>query len=219
MTQPGALQALPSRLRKSLLGDLRADLLNKVTDHLLVFGNELLHLESGKRINLANTNAEGEEPGDAVSAASIANAAAATITSNLSERSILLLLPPSEFIATNHSMPGMTAENLQSALLLQRDTLLPAFDAELSMAVEPAPVDDDNEQVAALWFSQARLDELFGAFAENGLNLTAVQPRILRAIDTTTSGSIIEEDETSLTAINTQDGVIRQWHQLPKADL
>ena len=44
---------IPSGIREVLLGNSRQDLLNRVTDTLVLFGDELLHAESERRQRIA----------------------------------------------------------------------------------------------------------------------------------------------------------------------
>ena len=44
---------IPSGIREVLLGNSRQDLLNRVTDTLVLFGDELLHADSERRHRIA----------------------------------------------------------------------------------------------------------------------------------------------------------------------
>ena len=106
---PGSWAArLPPALRRLLFADPGRELLRQVDATLLVFGGQVLHVESG---SVAEIQAAAGE----VDAGSIA-ACVRKLIGVGDDRSILLLLPPGEFAATETEMPGVSGENLRSAL-------------------------------------------------------------------------------------------------------
>ncbi|MCG8413341.1 MAG: hypothetical protein MI746_03885 [Pseudomonadales bacterium] len=204
----------PGGLHKAIFGDSRAELRKSITDHLVVCGADLVHLESNNKVPLEAANEESLSP------EAIAQAAGSLLNQNSGPTKIELLLPPSEFLATSQIMPGVSTENLVSALELQRETLLPSYEQALSIAVVGSVNDSMEEQrITALWFSTEKLQTYFTAFHQEGLNLIAVQPRILSTEETAYSFSLIEEDAEQLTAITVEQGVITQWLQIETADL
>lgn len=200
-------QLLPPRLRQVLTPDARQELLQGIDTCLLLFDDRLL-LPGGDQ----QREISSRDPDE------LAQAAKSLLTDQASERSLVLLLPPDEFVATTQTMPGVSADNLASALALQVDSLLPACEEPLALAVNPAAVDFADEQTA-LWMRQARLDALFAAFAGQGLFLAAVLPRPLAVVTGDTETRIIDESTAGLTAVAIQQGIISQWLQTDAADL
>ncbi|MDA0687871.1 MAG: hypothetical protein O2948_04420 [Proteobacteria bacterium] len=206
-------QLVTPQWRSRLFGDARGELVKACSDTLLVLGSTLIHAQSGSRTQL--------ETGTALKAEDLAIKAAALLARNPSEskdRSILLLLPPSEFVATSSTMPGLIGDNLVSALRLQKETLLPACNEKLALAVESNPA-IQQEPVSAIWVSQARLDSLFNAFAEQNLLLAVVRPRLLQLLSNEPVTTVIEKDGDILTAVSIMDGYLESWLQINEQDL
>ncbi len=200
---------LPPALRRLLFANPGRELLRQVDASLLIFGGQALHVESGNAAPLAE---ESEQENSHPGALAIA-AAARKLLGAGKERSILLLLPPGEFAATWAEMPGVSGENLRSAVLLQAETALPSLEEPLALAVHG---EEDGPQ-AVLWMRSARLDELHRAFAEHGLFLAAVKPRILHS-QSPRSG-LVDTDGASLTFSHSIGGALRQWKHIEAADL
>ncbi len=203
----------PKPLRRLIFADPGPELLRGIDTTLLVFGNRLLHVESGNAADLVPPErAEGAAADGSVpplSAAALAECAGQLLTGK-AEKSILLL-PPAEFAATPFELPGIGGEHLRSALLLQLESILPALAEPVELAVHGG-----GAQVA-LWIASGRIDELHAAFAAKGLLLAAVKPRVLH--DRTPPSGIIDDDGAALTFIQSPDGVLRQWKHLAAADL
>ena len=199
--------------RSWIFGDARGELLNACTDTLLVLDGSLLHLQSNSQAEISQTEASSPEL--------LASKARELIDSyklDANSRSILLLLPPSDFVATSSAMPGLTGEHLESALKLQQENLLPAYDQALSLSVENnAAV--AQETVTALWLPEARLNELFEAFENENLMLAAVRPRVLQLRNRSSANTFIENDSEQLTAVALQDGNIVNWLAIHEQDL
>lgn len=200
-------QVLPPAIRQLLAPDARQQLLQAVNTSLLLFDDCLLLPETGEKVAVSGRDPE-----------QLARAARDLLPADGNDRQLLLLLPPKEFVATTQTMPGVSADSLASALALQVDSLLPACDERLALAVNPAAADFADQQTA-LWMRQARLDALFSAFAEQGLFLAAVQPRLLAVASGDTETRIIDKSAAGLTAVAIQQGVITQWLQADAADL
>ena len=259
---------IPRGIREALLGNSRQDLLNRVTDTLVLFGDELLHAESGHRHRIALDspallNAEsfdsanrsktpstnqpvqpttnrstdqsaedasvvpslglleapsGERPlteGE-IDAAAVAKAAKHLLAGPDSEHSVLLLLAPSEFLVTKQHMPGLSGANLISAITLQQETILPACDEALALAVSDGGADDNR---LALWIRQARLTALFDAFASQGLALAALAPRMLALMHSEQTSLLLDDDGRDTTFISARGAVLEQWLQIQNAEL
>lgn len=207
-------QLLKPEWRKRLLGDVRSELSSKCTDTLVLLGSSLVHLQSNQRLDLSPSAKNYPAQQLAQSAAQLVK----QFHSDEKDRSILLLLPPSEFVATTSSMPGLSGANLYSALKLQQESLLPAFDDDLVLTVQ-TDATQQQESVTALWLPQLRLDELFAAFHEEELMLAVVKPRLLQLHGEGEASACIEEDGDIITAISVQNGSLQSWLQLNKQDL
>ncbi|MCY3690017.1 MAG: hypothetical protein OXG90_13710 [Gammaproteobacteria bacterium] len=188
-----------------LFADPGRELLRQVDATLLVFGGQVLHVESGGVAEFQAAAGEGD-------AGSIA-ACVRKLIGVGDDRSILLLLPPGEFAATETEMPGVSGENLRSALDLQRENLLPAMEESLELAVHGT---EDGAQVA-LWIKSRRIRELHEAFAANGLFLAAVKPRNLHS--EAPRAGLVDADGSGLTFAQSSAGVLRQWKHVDAADL
>ena len=202
------VNGLPAKLRRIFLGDPKAELRNTISDRLMVFGNALVHINSGRTSSLEND----------FDSLQLAIAAKHLLDESYATAKIELLLAPSEFVATTQTMPGISNENLESALSLQQETLLPALDQELAMCVSKKS-SEDSEDVIALWVAETRLQELFDAFSNEGLQLVAIQPRVLAISKPDSVVELIEDEAEYLTAIRIEDGVITNWLQTEKTDL
>ena len=211
---------LPRGIREALLGNSRQYLLSRVTDTLVVFGDELLHAESGRSHRIAPDGpaAGGERPSTEgnIGAAAVAKAAKHLLAGAGSERSILLLLAPSEFLATEQHMPGLSGTNLTSAITLQQETILPACDEALALAVSDGGADGNR---LALWIRQARLTTMFDAFASQGLALAALAPRTLALTQLAPTSLLLDDDGHDTTLIRARGGVLEQWLQIQNAEL
>ncbi len=196
---------LPPALRRLLFADPGRELLRQVDATLLLFGDRVLHVEGGGAAELQSSAGE-------VDAGSLA-ACARKLLGSGKDHSILLLLPPGEFAATETELPGVSGGNLRSALALQRESLLPALEEPLELAVHGS---GDGAQVA-LWVKSRRIRELHEAFAARDLFLAAVKPRILHS-QASRSG-LVDADDSGLTFALSSAGVLRQWKHVDAADL
>lgn len=217
-------QMLSTRLRSKLLGDARSELAASTTDHLIVFKHTLFHLESGRSVALS-----GGTPEDKVSSTLLAENAATLLkqtgdaagnsqAKSNGKKTIKLFLPPSEFLGTSQAMPGITGDNLISALSLQIESVLPANEQELALATT-STLQRNTDTVTALWFPQQRLSELFEAFSQNDLLLAVVQPRIFCTSVGEASFSLVDDDEEDITALSWENGTAVNWLQCKKTDL
>ena len=204
---PGSWAArLPPALRRLLFADPGRELLRRVDAVLLVFGGQVLHVESG---NVAEFHSPA---GNKLDAGSLA-ASARKLLGAGKDHSILLLLPPGEFAATETEMPGVSGDNLRSALALQKENLLPAMEESLELAVHGG---EDGAQVA-LWIKSRRVHELYETFAASGLFLAALKPRNLHS--EVSRAGLVDADGSGLTLVQSTAGVLRQWKHVNAADL
>lgn len=200
---------IPQGVREKVLGNSGRELLAAVTDTLVVFGNDLLHLETGQSEKLI-------DDAETINVAAIAAAAERLLNRTDSPRTILLLLAPSEFAATQQNMPGMTGKNLRSAITLQRESILPACDDTLALATAN---ENPTGNVIALWAHADQLSDLFDAFAQYGLTLAAIAPRILALSANAKPENLLDDDGSHTTFVRNRQGVLEQWLQIKNDEL
>ena len=203
--QQQILGYLPVAIRHILEGGPRRALLEQVDATILVYDDCVAHLESRKF--LLPDNAATAQSNDADS---IALASKALLNAQAKDHSILLLLPASEFVSTALEMPGVSKESLISALKLQVDSLLPAYEEDLTLAVNPASVGTGDKHIA-LWMPSARINELFDAFARQDIFLAAIKPRVLALAESADDALSIDSDQHGKTAVLTQGGIVKRW--------
>jgi len=211
--QESLKQLLPRELKEAFTGGSRREVLKNVGAAVLVFDDQVFDVRTGRGVRLEQAE-NPAEPG----AASLASAASDLLGTDAGEMSVVLLLPPAEFVATSVSLPGMARDALVSALQLQADTLLPSYSEPLSVAVNPRAGDDVGVDLA-LWIPEPRLDALFRAFEQQNLFLAGVIPRCLALAAGAGNQCIQEEDRQSLTSVTLVDGSVRQWLHVRKKDL
>lgn len=155
-------------------------LLAQVTSVLMVFDDQLINLADGRAVALASPSAFASSSAFASpSAASVAEAAGRLLSGALAGRSaeqplsVLLLLPAGECLFSTVSLPGVAPQAVRPALALQSVGVLPAYEDELTVAVNVQQPD------VVAWLPAARVDDLFEAFAQTHLFLAGVQPRPL----------------------------------------
>lgn len=135
------------------------------------------------------------------------------------QQRIALALPNGEFVGTTLKLPPIALQNLKNAVSLQLPTLLPGMTEPLLLTVQPAITPDDF--TTALWMPAKRAEELFQAFAEEGLFLAAILPRALVTLLASQSSAcqIYDEDEETVTCVEWRETTIQRWLHQPKADL
>lgn len=205
--QQQLLDRVPAPLKKVLEGSSRKELIASINATILVFDGQLIHVETGAEAALENFDAN-----------SIAATSKNLLSNGNDAISILLLLPPAEFIATSHSLPGISKENLISALRLQTETILPSFEETLSLAIDANRSNGDSDSVA-LWYPLEKLNSFFEAFSEHNLFLAAVKPRTLAVNIDEDEFCMLDEDNQDLTFLSFQNRVLSTWQQVNKLDL
>jgi len=205
---------MPPSVKSMLQANARSRLLTRVDTVLMVYDSRI--------IDLANNTWRSLIMEDGTSRVeSIANAAKELLTQHNTRPTVLLLLPSSEFIATQVNMPGVARENLRSALALQSAVLLPSYAQALTFTVNPKAKSDDSPDIV-LWADEQKLDGFFEAFAIQELFLTAVMPRVLAATNSADVSEVVlvnDEDATHHTRLVYRDGVITHYLLLSKQDL
>ena len=146
----------------------------------------------------------------------LANACKSLLAGQQKEPSVLLLLPPKEFVATRQAMPGIGKDNLVSALKLQSESLLPTVIDSVALAVNPDSAEEGGEHIA-LWITDERLMQLFNAFQQQDIFLVAIKPRVLN-IEGNATNCFVDEDQSCVTAVNIVGGVIANWWHVNKLD-
>lgn len=211
--QQSLYRRLPVNLKTFFQASARSHLLKQVDTVLMVYDERVYDLANGSWRQLSTLSESSE-------AESLAAAACDVLNQQTADRSVLLLLPSSDFIATTVNMPGVARENLRSALQLQAGILLPSYDRSLAFAVNTAARAADSNDIV-LWTDESRLDALFDAFAAKGLFLTAVMPRALAALDVTgeTEMQVQDGDAKTLTHVVCANGVLSRWLQIDRLDL
>ena len=205
---------MPGSLKNMLQANAKSRLLTRVDTVLMVFDSKIVDLANNNWRKLILEDGK-------TSAQSIADAAKELLTEHHKSPTVLLLLPSTEFIATQVNMPGVARENLRSALALQSAVQLPSHEQVLAFAVNPSAKVDDAPDIV-LWVDEQKLDSLFDAFEEHEIFLTAVMPRTLAATSANLGGGAIllnDEDATHITRLVYRDGVITHYLLLAKSDL
>ena len=200
---------LPAPLAVLLGGISTRELLKQTNLTLLVFNDTLCNLKTGDLAKL--------DP-DTDSAQALAQAARRLVSPGQPQTSILLLLPPSEFVATPVSMPGLARDTVISALRLQTDNLLPSLEQTMAVAINPM-ASQPGQQDVALWIRESRLDRLFDEFAAQGLFLAAVMPRPLCLAPASGVLNLLDEDQQCLTSVTISHGAIHEWLHIRKSEL
>ena len=158
-------------IRSFFQTEIREEILQGIDVRLLYLNGDLINLE-------AKTSVENVtlEPAALAQASKILLTAEEKNNSKTKEQkvSIALFLPLTEFIYTQYDMPAVDVSNIKAALNYQREELLPASSDDLQLTV--AHLKQQNNY--ALWFSQLKAQELFLAFVQEGLTLSAILPRL-----------------------------------------
>ena len=205
---------MPSSLKNMLHANAKSRLLTRVDTVLMVFDSKIVDLANNTWRHL-NTE-EGTSDAQA-----IADAAKDLLAEHSKPPTVLLLLPATDFIATQVSMPGVARENLRSALALQSAVQLPSHEKALTFAVNPSAKSDAEPDIV-LWIDEQKLDSLFEALESHEIFLTAVMPRALAATSSNLGGNAVlinDEDATHITRLVYRDGVITHYLLLAKCDL
>ncbi|MBL4572846.1 MAG: hypothetical protein JKY86_07215 [Gammaproteobacteria bacterium] len=211
---------LPVQVRTLIQGATGRDLVKKIETSFLLFDNEIVHLQSRSVAVLKGTDAQ-----------SIAAACAELLTGFSAEQRkecvAALLLPAKFFVATTTTMPGVTKENLASALKIQADSILPSLEEPLSLAINPLSATQGDEHLA-LWMLETTLSGLFDAFAEKGIFLAAVKPRFMNGSGENASDisdgsdteiTILDVDGEAETQVVIRGGILKSLLHVRKQDL
>jgi len=210
--QERLIPALPTPIREVFEGGSKKQLLARINQRLLLVNNELIHINSG-RSEVIGEQAP-EKPSLEISPEQIASAASKLVGSVITE-GVILYLPPSDFVATSINMPGVSKDNLMSALKLQVDNLFPSFADSLDLALGGNSVADDANNIA-LWFVEKTTSSLFEAFQKVDLFLVAVAPRNLIDLD---QSAVVDFDSRGGTLVELDNGLLSSWLHINQLDL
>lgn len=202
------LPALPTPLRSILEGSSRRQLFKKIDTRILLHDDSLINLDSGDVVQIENASAP-------ISPSALATAAKRIVKSDNAVSSLLLYLPTSEFVSTTLNMPGVSRENIVSALRLQTESLFPSYQEKLTLALSVQSYEQASTNVA-LWIPESRLSSLFDAFEQQDIFLVGVVPRQL--CDQTLS-TVLEYDKAGATLIRLSDGAITSWEHISSLDM
>ncbi|MES2626966.1 MAG: hypothetical protein V4628_16890 [Pseudomonadota bacterium] len=206
-----SIKELSNLVRSVYAASAHRDILAGINTSLVLFGQILINTASGEYRQLAEAE-EGKTQAELIAAS-----ARQLLAGREDSASILLLLPPADFIATRFTM-GITGEKLlRSALMLQVHTLVPAYEEPLLLGLNGGSADG-----VALWYPARNAELLFTAFKEQGLFLATLMPRSLALLQTS-SGSedylLIDEDALHVTQLECRDGIIKSLLSINQIDL
>lgn len=189
------------RLRKSLK-NLDAQLFPKV-----------LNLQGKQQTNIFNSD-ESNELDDSIA---LAEAARRLLPKISPKKRIALALPNSEFVATSLQLPSRAMDDIKATISLQRETLLPSGTKEQLLLAVQAPL--EGNEVCALWMPAKRAENLYKAFKKQNLYLYCILPRSVLVLPAKNQPFYLnDEDENSITYVNSSGGVIQQWLYIAKDD-
>lgn len=145
----------------------------------------------------------------------LAKAARQLIPASAQNPSVLLLLPPGDFLSSRYQL-GLRAENaMRSAVSLQAHTLIPSFDAELLLGIN-----GQHSEGVALWYPARAADALFVAFEAEHLLLAALMPRSLALVDEQQGDVILQDDDSvHLTQQEWRGNALRSFLVVSRQDL
>jgi hypothetical protein len=147
----------------------------------------------------------------------LAEAARSLLSKISSKKRVALALPNSEFVATNLKLPSRATDDIKATISLQRETLLPDGTKEQLLLAVQAPL--HGNEVCALWMPAKRAEALWKAFENQNLYLSGIFPRSVIVLPSKkTPFCLYDEDENSITYLNSSGGIIQQWLYIAKDD-
>ncbi len=181
----------------------------RAKQHLLWHRDKLLRLgtEQSARIDKE----------DATWIVALANTAAALLAEE-KNKTVALYLPGQYFIGNRLSLPGVAVDQLESAIQLQLDNILPGQEQDLlaktALQLEP------EGQYQLVCFATSMANALHEAFSEQGLQLQFILPRTLLAIEKANSyRQVLDQDEQGQSLLQWQQGRVLRWAYINNADL
>jgi hypothetical protein len=210
-----SLPELGANLQLLYAASAQKQLLARIDTSLVLEAGELINTISGESRRLLTVEGSTWEE-------QLAQTARLLIPDVRKTSTILLLLPSSYFIATRFDLNISGEKLLKSALRLQAPTLLPAYERPLQLALSGAKQQGQKSQGIALWYPQAAADGLYQSFAAHGLQLAALQPRVLGAAAAEPLAApqlLLDEDAEHTTLAELEQGVLKNWLSVHKLDL
>src|SRR5688572_20628511 len=206
-----SIRELVNSVRSVYAASAHRDVLAGINTSLVLFDQILINTASGEYRQIFQ-DTEGK-----TFAEQIAQSARQLLEGREQNTSILLLLPPADFIATRFTM-GISGEKLlRSALMLQVHTLVPAYEEPLLLGLNGGSSDG-----VALWYPARDAEALFVAFREQGLFLATLMPRSLALLQTPAASDdclLIDEDAEHVTQLECRDGIIKSLLSINQIDL
>ncbi|GGG59363.1 hypothetical protein GCM10011403_15920 [Pseudohongiella nitratireducens] len=194
--------------------------LRRITRIFLLFDQALVDLDSGEQIELS----EGLHSDAIASAArTLMNSGPDANQEQTGQESVLLAIPPQWTLSQPVDMPGVKPEDRYAALRLQADSLLPAYDEPLMLAM------DEQHRQMSLWLPLGQVNRLFNAFSQQGIFLAGLLPRPLLGVVATADSSnpvtfeerlIIDHDQQGLSGyVLNAEGAVMDSRHISQADL
>ena len=205
-----SLSDLGAGLRALQVASVQRAVLDNLTVSVVLYDDLVINTSNGEYRQL--TQAAGDDLSTC-----IASATSALLGSSIQGQRVLLLLPPSLFVATRYSLTVHNEKLLRSALSLQAHSLIPAYEHKLMLGVA------GNQGVGvALWYPEQSASKLFDSFREQGVLLGAIMPRTLALLELDAGAElqrIQDTDSTHQSVLVFEDGVIRSLLTISKRDL
>lgn len=197
----------------------RPDLLQAIDAQLLLHGDQLIELGSGRSEALHHAADEGHSDRPTDECADIAHAARVLLGHPAQPPRVVLFVAPEEFVATPYELPGVAPSDVSKALQLQLPDLLPGINTDLMLAVGPAHSPEQGRGIA-FWMPMARANALFQAFEAAGQFLVCIVPRPFAALSGNASSlRVVDADAESTTLLVVEKGAVGEWLQVAQADL
>lgn len=206
-----SVRELGNLARSVYAASAHRDILAGIDTSLVLFDQILINTASGEYRQVV-ADEEGR-----IQADQIAISARQLLAGREQNASILLLLPPADFIATRFTMAISGEKLLRSALMLQVHTLVPAYEEPLLLGLNGGSSDG-----VALWYPARRAEELFLAFREQDLFLATIMPRSLALLQTPAAAEdclLIDEDAQHVTQLECRGGIIKSLLSINQIDL
>jgi len=201
-----SLQELGANLQFVLAASAQHQLYSRVDSSLLLREGLLFNTLNGASCRLSAEGTWAEQ---------VAHAARQLLPVQHGTVAVQLLLPTADFISTRFDLRIQGEQLIKSSLNLQLATLLPACEEPLQLAL-----DGKSSRGIALWFPRLTADALFQAFAEQGLQLALLLPRVLAARESDFPRALLlDEDDSHLCLVETRDGILENWLSVHKGDL
>ena len=198
------------KIRPLLPARRHSDIFNRIDISLLLFDNTLVNTANGESEEISLTE-DGSFPE--------AMARAARRLARGDKHNILLLLPTADFVATAYHMNLASEKMIRSALELQAQSLIPAYEENLLLAVNAA-----QQEGVALWFNEQEANRLFRAFDHEDLFLGAIMPRSLAVLgaaddDDLKTMLINDEEGSNISFLQVRTNVVRRLLTVNRRDL